>query len=73
MQSSQNNPPRAAGSQFIFTTLHGQQSPTGMASVDWIAEQMGDTRANMIRQHDGTWINEDGPDVIGILQHALSL
>jgi integrase len=27
----------------------------------------------MIRQHYGTRINEDGPDVIAILQHALGL
>lgn len=28
---------------------------------------------NMIRQHYGTWINEDGPDVAGMLQLALKL
>ncbi|MNR64258.1 hypothetical protein D3C85_1868480 [compost metagenome] len=44
-----------------------------MASVDWIAEQMGHTSANMIRQHYGMWINEDGPDVIGMLQHDLGI
>jgi len=27
----------------------------------------------MIRQHYGTWINEDGPDVVGMLQLALKL
>lgn len=31
------------------------------------------TNGNMIRQHYGTWINEDGPDVIGMLQLALNL
>ncbi|MCU1778354.1 hypothetical protein NTD89_15110 [Pseudomonas sp. 14P_5.3_Bac1] len=30
---------------------------TGVASVDWIVEQMGHTSANMIRQHYETWIN----------------
>lgn len=33
----------------------------------------GHTSANMIRQHYGIWINEDGPDVIGMLQNALDL
>jgi hypothetical protein len=26
-----------------------------------------------IRQHYGTWISEDGPDVVGMLQLALKL
>ncbi len=34
---------------------------------------MGQVSASMIRQHYGMWINEDGPDVIGMLQHTLSL
>lgn len=34
---------------------------------------MGHTNGNMIRQHYGTWINEDGPDVVGMLQLALKL
>nr|BFD40612.1 hypothetical protein FFPRI1PSEUD_21110 [Pseudomonas sp. FFPRI_1] len=46
---------------------------TGLASVDWITEQVGHTSANMIRQHYGMWINEDGSDVIGMLQHALGI
>lgn len=54
-------------------TYASQLLTMGAASVDWIAEQMGHTSANMIRQHYGTWINEDGPDVIGILQHALNM
>ncbi len=32
---------------------------------------MGHSTANMIRQRYGIWINEDGPDFIGMLQHAL--
>lgn len=44
-------------------TYASQLLTTGVASVDWIAEQMGHTSANMIRQHYGMWINEDGPDV----------
>lgn len=54
-------------------TYASQLLTTGVASVDWIAEQMGHTIANMILQHYGMWINEDGPDVIGILQHALGI
>ncbi|MCB2255393.1 site-specific integrase [Pseudomonas chlororaphis] len=54
-------------------TYASQLLTTGVASIDWIAEQMGHTNGNMIRQHYGTWINEDGPDVIGMLEHALSL
>lgn len=54
-------------------TYASQLLTTGVASVDWIAEQMGHTSANMIRQHYGMWINEDGPDVIGMLQNALNL
>ncbi len=48
-------------------------SAVGGASLDWIAEQMGHTSGNMIRKHYGTWINEDGPDVIAILEHALGM
>lgn len=54
-------------------TYASQLLTTGAASIDWIAEQMGHTNGNMIRQHYGTWINEDGPDVIAILEHALQL
>lgn len=54
-------------------TYASQLLTTGVASIDWIAEQMGHSNANMIRQHYGTWINEDGPDVIGMLEHALNL
>jgi len=54
-------------------TYASQLLTTGVASVDWIAEQMGHTSANMIRQHYGIWINEDGPDVIAMLQNALKI
>ncbi|AZE95979.1 Phage integrase, site-specific tyrosine recombinase [Pseudomonas orientalis] len=54
-------------------TYASQLLTTGVASVDWIAEQMGHACANMIRQHYETWINEDGPDIVGLLQHALGL
>ena len=54
-------------------TYASQLLTTGIASIDWIAEQMGHTNGNMIRQHYGTWINEDGPDVVGMLQLVLKL
>ena len=54
-------------------TYASQLLTTGVASIDWIAEQMGHTNGNMIRQHYGTWINEDGPDVVGMLEIALRL
>ncbi|WP_278405989.1 hypothetical protein [Pseudomonas rhodesiae] len=31
------------------------------------------TKDNMIRRHYEMWINEDGPDVVGLLQLALKL
>ncbi|WP_122587131.1 Arm DNA-binding domain-containing protein [Pseudomonas viridiflava] len=54
-------------------TYASQLLTSGAVSIDWIAEQMGHTNGNMIRKHYGTWINEDGPDVIGTLEHALKL
>ena len=54
-------------------TYASQLLSSGVTSIDWIAEQMGHTNGNMIRKHYGTWINEDGPDVIGILELALKL
>lgn len=54
-------------------TYASQMLSSGVASIDWIAEQMGHTDGNMIHKHYGTWINEDGPDVIGMLEHALKL
>ena len=54
-------------------TCASQLLTTGVASIDWIAEQMDHTNGNMIRQHYGTWINEDAPDVVGMLQLALKL
>ena len=54
-------------------TYASQLLTTGVVSIDWIAEQMGHTNGNMIRQNYGTWINEDGPYVVGMLGIALSL
>ncbi len=54
-------------------TYASQLLSSGVVSIDWIAEQMGHTSSNMIRKHYGTWINEDGPDVISMLEHALQM
>jgi len=54
-------------------TYASQSLTTGAASIHLIADQMGHTNGNMIRQHYGTWINEDGSDVVGMLQIALKL
>jgi integrase len=54
-------------------THASQLLTTEVVSIDWNAEQMGHTNGNMIRQRYGTWINEDGPDVVGMLQIALKL
>lgn len=54
-------------------TYGSQLLSSGVASIGWIAEQMGHTKGNMIRKHYGTWINEDGLDVIAMLEHALGM
>ncbi len=54
-------------------TYASQMLSTGVVPLDWIADQMGHTSTAMIWRHYGTWINEDGPDMIGLLEHALKL
>lgn len=54
-------------------TYASQMLSTGVVPLDWIADQMGHTSTAMIWRHYGTWINEDGPDMIGMLEHALKL
>lgn len=46
---------------------------SSVVSIGEIAEQMDHTSTNMIRQHYGMWINEDGTDVICMLQRGLGL
>lgn len=41
------------------------------APVDWSANQSGHTKGKMIRQRCGTWINDDGADVVDMLQKDL--
>ncbi|WP_282338534.1 DUF3596 domain-containing protein [Pseudomonas sp. PS02288] len=54
-------------------TYASQLLSTGAVPLDWIADQMGHTSTAMIWRHYGKWINQDGPDMIGILEHALKL
>ncbi|WP_397377086.1 Arm DNA-binding domain-containing protein [Pseudomonas sp.] len=54
-------------------TFASQLLTTGAVPLDWIADQMGHTSTAMIKRHYGTWINEDGPDMVGILEAALKL
>jgi len=57
----------------IPTYLRHQVLTKDIDSIDSIAEQIGHTNGNIIRQHYGTWITEDGPDVLGMLQLGLKL
>lgn len=54
-------------------TYASQMLSTGVVPLDWIADQMGHTSTAMIWRHYGKWINQDGPDMIGLLEHALKL
>jgi integrase len=54
-------------------TYASQMLSTGVVPVDWIADQMGHTSTAMIWRHYGKWINQDGPDMVGLLEHALKL
>jgi integrase len=54
-------------------TYASQLLSTGAVPLDWIADQMGHTSTAMIWRHYGKWINQDGPDMIGLLEHALKL
>ncbi|WP_017519606.1 Arm DNA-binding domain-containing protein [Pseudomonas nitroreducens] len=54
-------------------TYASQLLTSGVVPLDWIADQMGHTSTAMIWRHYGKWINQDGPDMIGLLEHALKL
>lgn len=54
-------------------TYASQLLTTGAVPLDWIADQIGHTSTAMIWRHYGKWINQDGPDMIGTLEHALKL
>ncbi|WP_434771124.1 Arm DNA-binding domain-containing protein [Pseudomonas entomophila] len=53
-------------------TYASQMLSTGAVPLDWIADQMGHTSTAMIWKHYGRWIHQDGPDMVGMLEHALS-
>lgn len=54
-------------------TYASQMLSTGAVPLDWIADQMGHTSTAMIWKHYGKWIHQDGPDMVGMLEHALKL
>lgn len=54
-------------------TYASQLLSTGAVPLDWIADQLGHTSTAMIWRHYGKWINKDGMDMIGVLEHALRL
>jgi len=54
-------------------TFASQMLTSGLATPEWIAEQMGHTSTAMIFKHYATWISGDGPDFVGILNKALNL
>ncbi|WP_095159156.1 Arm DNA-binding domain-containing protein [Pseudomonas sp. Irchel 3E13] len=54
-------------------TYASQTLSTGVVPLDWIADQMGHTSTAMIWKHYGKWIHQDGPDMVGMLEHALRL
>ncbi|MFI7864521.1 Arm DNA-binding domain-containing protein [Ectopseudomonas khazarica] len=54
-------------------TFASQMLSSGIATPEWIAEQMGHTSTAMIFKHYAKWISKDGPDFVGLLNRALNL
>ncbi|MBD9483870.1 site-specific integrase [Pseudomonas sp. PDM14] len=54
-------------------TFASQMLTSGIATPEWIADQMGHTSTAMIFKHYATWISKDGPDFVGLLNQALKL
>lgn len=54
-------------------TYASQLLSTGVAPIQWVAEQMGHTSPAMIYKHYGRWINEDGPNINALIEAALKL
>ncbi|RUB35102.1 site-specific integrase, partial [Pseudomonas aeruginosa] len=50
-----------------------QMLSSGIATPEWIADQMGHTSTAMIFKHYAKWISKDGPDIVGLLNQALKL
>jgi len=54
-------------------TYASQLLSTGVAPIQWVAEQMGHTSPAMIYKHYGRWISEDGPNINALVEAALEL
>ncbi|WP_151884113.1 tyrosine-type recombinase/integrase, partial [Pseudomonas putida] len=64
---------RQRGPNTCRHTFASQLLSSGIATPEWIADQMGHTSTAMIFKHYAKWISEDGPDVVGLLNQALRL
>lgn len=64
---------RQRGPNTCRHTFASQMLTSGIATPEWIADQMGHTSTAMIFKHYAKWISEDGPDVVGLLNQALRL
>lgn len=54
-------------------TYASQLLSSGVAPIQWVAEQMGHTSPAMIYKHYGRWISEDGPNINALIEAALKL
>lgn len=54
-------------------TYASQMLSSGIATPEWIADQMGHTSTAMIFKHYAKWISKDGPDFVTLLNQALHL
>ena len=64
---------RQRGPNTCRHTFASQMLSSGLATPEWIADQMGHTSTAMIFRHYAKWISQDGPDVVGLLNQALRL
>ncbi|MDH1629314.1 Arm DNA-binding domain-containing protein [Pseudomonas mosselii] len=64
---------RQRGPNTCRHTFASQMLSSGLATPEWIADQMGHTSTAMIFRHYAKWISQDGPDVVGLLNQALKL
>lgn len=63
---------RQRGPNTCRHTFASQMLSSEIVTPEWIADQMGHTTAMIFRPY-AKWINEDGPDVAGLLNQALKL
>ncbi|WP_256676232.1 hypothetical protein [Pseudomonas sp. CM27] len=64
---------RQHGSNTGRHTFASQMLSSGLATPEWIADQLGHTSTAMIFRHYAKWISQDGPDVVGLLNQTLRL